>query len=74
MEIINKQEDNVVTVTYQIKDDGVVITYIEYLQGGKCIDFILRNEHGVDIDDAELSERVQRCINAHEEHPFFGEA
>jgi hypothetical protein len=58
MELLKKQTIDVVEVTYTIQDSFGIITYKEWLQDGNCIDSVLRDKDGYQIDDPDLLEIV----------------
>lgn len=53
--IRSKVSSKVTTETYELDVDGMKIIYIEYFnEKGKVIDTVLRNEEGIDLEDAHL--------------------
>lgn len=60
----NKTSSTVTTDTYELEVDGQKVTYIEYINDkNKVIDSNLRNEHGQEIEDAVLLEKIQDYID-----------
>ena len=65
MELLKHEVTNPVienTYTFQHPTEGVLV-YKEWIDGGKCIDCVLRSKGGYDIDDPALLEEVQNFVD-----------
>jgi hypothetical protein len=58
MELLKKERAEVTGVTYKIQDHFGVVTYKEWLQNGKCVDSVLRDKDGYEINDPDLLEVI----------------
>jgi hypothetical protein len=68
MELLKKEEVNVIENTYTIQDETSVFYYKEFLNSkGKVVDSFLRDKDGFEIDDPILLEEVEGFIDGLEE-------
>jgi hypothetical protein len=68
MELLKKEEVNVIENTYTIQDETSVFYYKEFLNSkGKVVDSFLRDKDGFEIDDPILLEEVGEFIDGLEE-------
>jgi hypothetical protein len=68
MELLKKEEVNVIENTYTIQDETSVFYYKEFLNSkGKVVDSFLRDKDGFEIDDPILLEEVEEFIDGLEE-------
>ena len=68
MELLKHEvEDQVVEHTYTIQHptEGILV-YKEWITANKCIDYVLRDKSGYEIDDAALMMEVQYFIDGAE--------
>jgi hypothetical protein len=64
MELLKKEEVNVIENTYTIQDETSVFYYKEFLNSkGKVVDSFLRDKDGFEIDDPILLEEVEEFID-----------
>jgi len=64
MELLKKEEVNVIENTYTLQDETSVFYYKEFLNSkGKVIDAFLRDKDGFEIDDPILLEEVEKFID-----------
>jgi hypothetical protein len=59
----HESTQEVVEHTYTLRDIQGKLIYKEWTNGGKVIDFTLRDKDGNEIDDANLLEQVQEFID-----------
>ncbi len=65
MELLKKEEVNVIENTYTLQDETSVFYYKEFINSkGKVIDAFLRDKDGFQIDDAGLLEEVEEFIDS----------
>jgi hypothetical protein len=68
MELLKKEEVNVIENTYTLQDETSVFYYKEFLNSkGKVVDSFLRDKDGFEIDDPILLEEVEEFIDGLEE-------
>jgi hypothetical protein len=68
MELLKKEEVNVIENTYTIQDETSVFYYKEFLNSkGKVVDSLLRDKDGFEINDPILLEEVEEFIDGLEE-------
>jgi hypothetical protein len=68
MELLKKEEVNVIENTYTLQDETSVFYYKEFLNSkGKVVDSFLRDKDGFEIDDPILLEEVGEFIDGLEE-------
>jgi hypothetical protein len=68
MELLKKEEVNVIENTYTIQDETSVFYYKEFINSkGKVVDSFLRDKDGFEIDDPILLEEVEEFIDGLEE-------
>jgi hypothetical protein len=68
MELLKKEEVNVIENTYTIQDETSVFYYKELIDSkGKVVDSFLRDKDGFEIDDPILLEEVEEFIDGLEE-------
>ena len=68
MELLKKEEVNVIENTYTLQDETSVFYYKEFLNSkGKVVDSFLRDKDGFEIDDPILQEEVEEFIDGLEE-------
>lgn len=68
MELLKKEEVNVIENTYTLQRATLVFYYKEFINSkGKVIDAFLRDKDGFEIDDADLLEEVEEFIDGLEE-------
>jgi hypothetical protein len=64
MELLKKEEVNVIENTYTIQDETSVFYYKEFINSkGKVVDSFLRDKDGFEIDDPILLEEVEEFID-----------
>jgi|688.fasta_scaffold175566_5 hypothetical protein len=65
MELLKKEEVNVIENTYTLQDKTSVFYYKEFINSkGKVVDSFLRDKDGFEIDDPSLLENVQEFIDS----------
>ena len=65
MELLKKEEVNVIENTYTLQDETSVFYYKEFINSkGKVVDSFLRDKDGFEIDDPSLLENVQEFIDS----------
>jgi hypothetical protein len=68
MELLKKEEVNVIENTYTLQDETSVFYYKEFLNSkGKVVDSLLRDKDGFEINDPILLEEVEEFIDGLEE-------
>jgi hypothetical protein len=68
MELLKKEEVNVIENTYTIQDETSVFYYKEFINSkGKVVDSLLRDKDGFEIDNPILLEEVEEFIDGLEE-------
>jgi hypothetical protein len=68
MELLKKEEVNVIENTYTIQDETSVFYYKEFINSkGKVVDSFLRDKDGFEIDNPILLEEVEEFIDGLEE-------
>ena len=68
MELLKKEEVNVIENTYTLQDETSIFYYKEFLNSkGKVVDSFLRDKDGFEIDDPILLEEVEEFIDGLEE-------
>jgi hypothetical protein len=75
MKIKNKTTETITTETYEMEVNGCRCVYIDYLnQKGKCIDAVLRDDAGNNVDDPALMEQIQKEVDEYDANPELYEA
>ena len=65
MELLKKEEVNVIENTYTLQDETSVFYYKEFINSkGKVVDAFLRDKDGFEIDDPSLLEEVEEFIDS----------
>ena len=65
MELLRKEEVNVIENTYTLQDETSVFYYKEFINSkGKVVDSFLSDKDGFEIDDPSLLENVQEFIDS----------
>ena len=65
MELLKKEEVNVIENTYTLQDGTSVFYYKEFINSkGKVVDSLLSDKDGFEIDDPSLLENVQEFIDS----------
>ena len=65
MELLKKEEVNVIENTYTLQDGTSVFYYKEFINSkGKVVDAFLRDKDGFEIDDPILLEEVGEFIDS----------
>ena len=65
MELLRKEEVNVIENTYTLQDETSVFYYKEFINSkGKVVDSFLRDKDGFEIDDPILLEEVEEFIDS----------
>ena len=65
MELLRKEEVNVIENTYTLQDETSVFYYKEFINSkGKVVDSLLSDKDGFEIDDPSLLENVQEFIDS----------
>lgn len=65
MELLKKEEVNVIENTYTLQDETSVFYYKELIDSkGRVVDAFLRDKDGFEIDDAGLLEEVEEFIDS----------
>ena len=65
MELLRKEEVNVIENTYTLQDGTSVFYYKEFINSkGKVVDAFLRDKDGFEIDDPILLEEVGEFIDS----------
>ena len=65
MELLKKEEVNVIENTYTLQDETGVFYYKEFINSkGKVVDSFLSDKDGFEIDDPSLLENVQEFIDS----------
>ena len=68
MELLKKEEVNVIENTYTLQDETSVFYYKELIDSkGRVVDAFLRDKDGFEIDDAGLLEEVEEFIDSLEQ-------
>ena len=68
MELLRKEEVNVIENTYTLQDETSVFYYKEFINSkGKVVDSFLRDKDGFEIDDPILLEEVEEFVDSFEE-------
>ena len=68
MELLKKEEVNVIENTYTLQDGTSVFYYKEFINSkGKVVDAFLRDKDGFEIDDPILLEEVGEFVDSFEE-------
>ena len=64
MELLKKEEVNVIENTYTLQDGTSVFYYKEFINSkGKVVDSFLRDKDGFEIDDPILLEEVEEFVD-----------
>ena len=64
MELLKKEEVNVIENTYTLQDGTNVFYYKEFINSkGKVVDAFLRDKDGFEIDDPILLEEVEEFVD-----------
>ena len=64
MELLKKEEVNVIEKTYTLQDGTSVFYYKEFINSkGKVVDAFLRDKDGFEIDDPILLEEVEEFVD-----------
>ena len=64
MELLKKEEVNVIENTYTLQDGTSVFYYKEFINSkGKVVDAFLRDKDGFEIDDSILLEEVEEFVD-----------
>ena len=64
MELLRKEEVNVIENTYTLQDETSVFYYKEFINSkGKVVDAFLRDKDGFEIDDPILLEEVEEFVD-----------
>ena len=65
MELLRKEEVNVIENTYTLQDETSVFYYKEFINSkGKVVDSFLSDKDGFEIDDPSLLENIQEFIDS----------
>ena len=65
MELLRKEEVNVIENTYTLQDETSVFYYKEFINSkGKVVDSLLSDKDGFEIDDPSLLENIQEFIDS----------
>ena len=65
MELLRKEEVNVIENTYTLQDETSVFYYKEFINSkGQVVDSFLSDKDGFEIDDPSLLENVQEFIDS----------
>jgi hypothetical protein len=69
MKLLNKTEQNIRTVTSTLENEGSRYICIEYIEsdGYNVIDIVIRDEHGNNIDDPIICEKITTFLDEIEE-------
>ena len=69
MELLKKEEVNVIENTYTLQDETSVFYYKEFINSkGKVVDSFLRDKDGFEIDDPILLEEVEEFVDSLEKY------
>lgn len=64
LELLKHMSSEVTEHTYLFKDETGVFVYKEWLDScGRCMDSVLRDKSGYEIDDPALLERVWEAVD-----------
>jgi hypothetical protein len=63
MELLNTQRQDIKKVSYTVKHDDKEYILIDYFEGGKVIDTILRDKDGNNIEEPGLFEEISNYLD-----------